>query len=127
MERRWTQANAGRTRMVQEWYALCEQTDEAAWWARKSGPEHYSEHIGRLREWVDELIGRRSAATELDPPDPEASAAHAIPMRCRTGAAQSSPGSARSRRRTKVPTESRRASGYAREATGPFAGSTWPG
>ena len=70
----WVQANAGRTRMVQEWYALREQTDEAAWWVRKSGPEHYLEHIGRLREWVDELIGRRSNATELDPPDPEGSA-----------------------------------------------------
>jgi hypothetical protein len=75
----WTQANAGRTRMVQEWHALREQTYEAAWWVRKSGPEHYLEHLGRLREWVDELIGRRSAATEMDPPDPEGSAAFEDP------------------------------------------------
>ena len=63
----WTQANAGRTRMVEAWYALREQTDEAAWWVHKSGPEHYLEHLGRLRVWVDELIGRRSVATEPDP------------------------------------------------------------
>ena len=75
----WTQANAGRTRMVQEWYALREQTDEAAWWVRKSGPEHYAEHIGRLREWVAELKRRRAEATEPDQPDPEASAAHLNP------------------------------------------------
>ena len=34
----WTQANAGRTRMLQEWYALDEQTDEAAWWLREVRP-----------------------------------------------------------------------------------------
>ncbi len=67
----WAQAHAGRMRMVQEWCALREQTDEAAWWVRKSGPDHYLEHVGRLREWVDELIGRRSAATGMEPPDPE--------------------------------------------------------
>ena len=46
----WTQANAGRTRMVQAWFALCEPTDEAAWWVHRSGPEHYLEHLDRLRE-----------------------------------------------------------------------------
>jgi len=71
----WTQANAGRTRMVQEWYALREQTDEAAWWVRKSGPEHYAEHLGRLREWVDELIRRRAEATGSTTPDPDGLAA----------------------------------------------------
>jgi hypothetical protein len=55
----WVQANAARTMMLQTWYELSEPTDEAAWWIRKSGVEHYSEHLGRLREWVDELIGRR--------------------------------------------------------------------
>jgi hypothetical protein len=59
----WVQANAGRSRMVQEWYALPEPTDEAAWWIRKSGSEHYAEHLGRLREWVDELIRRRSPSS----------------------------------------------------------------
>jgi hypothetical protein len=55
----WVQANAGRTRMVEEWYRLRQPTDEAAWWIRKSGSDHYTEHLGRLREWVTELIDRR--------------------------------------------------------------------
>lgn len=55
----WVQANAGRTRMVSEWYALRQPTDEAAWWIRKSGCDHYREHLGRLGEWVAELVERR--------------------------------------------------------------------
>ena len=55
----WIQANAGRTRMIQAWSALREPSDEAAWWIRKAGPEHYDEHVPRLRDWVAELIGRR--------------------------------------------------------------------
>lgn len=56
----WVQANAGRTRMLQEWYLLGQPTDEAAWWIRKSGCDHYAEHLGRLREWVAELTARRT-------------------------------------------------------------------
>lgn len=55
----WIQATSGRTRMIQTWEELREPTDEAAWWIRKSGVEHYAEHVGRLREWVAELIRRR--------------------------------------------------------------------
>jgi hypothetical protein len=55
----WVQANAARTRMVQEWYFFEHPTDEAAWWIRKSGGDHYGEHLGRLHEWVAELIDRR--------------------------------------------------------------------
>jgi transposase InsO family protein len=55
----WVQANAGRTRMVEEWWLLDRPTDEAAWWIRKSGSDHYAEHLDRLREWTSELIGRR--------------------------------------------------------------------
>lgn len=55
----WTQAHAARTRMLVEWYALTEPSEEAAWWIRKSGPEHYGEHLGRLRDWVAELTSRR--------------------------------------------------------------------
>jgi hypothetical protein len=55
----WVQANAGRTRMLQVWYELREPTDEAAWWIRKTGSEHYAEHLPRLRAWVAELIARR--------------------------------------------------------------------
>jgi len=56
----WTQANAGRTMMLQAWYELREPADEAAWWVRKSGPEHYAEHLPRLRDWVAELIDQRA-------------------------------------------------------------------
>lgn len=55
----WVQANAARTRMIGEWWLLRNTTDEAAWWIRKSGSEHYAEHVDRLREWRDELIKRR--------------------------------------------------------------------
>jgi hypothetical protein len=56
----WLQANAGRVLMVQDWYVM-EPSEEAAWWIRKSGCDHYTEHLGRLREWVAELTARRPA------------------------------------------------------------------
>ena len=55
----WVQANAGRSRMVDEWSRLHLPTDEAAWWIRKSGGDHYAEHLDRLREWTAALIERR--------------------------------------------------------------------
>lgn len=58
----WSQANAGRTRMVEVWYELREPSDEAAWWIHKAGSEHYAEHLDRLKEWVEELVGRRTGA-----------------------------------------------------------------
>jgi hypothetical protein len=64
----WVQANAARSRMIEEWYRIREPTDEAAWWIRKSGGDHYAEHLERLREWVAELIARRS--TEARSPSP---------------------------------------------------------
>ena len=57
----WVQATSGRTRMIMEWTLLREPADEAAWWIRKSGVDHYAEHLGRLREWVAELVERRVA------------------------------------------------------------------
>lgn len=62
----WVQAQAGRSRMVAEWYALAEPTDEAAWWIRKSGGDHFAEHIGRLQEWAAELIARRTPDNHAD-------------------------------------------------------------
>jgi hypothetical protein len=56
----WVQANAARTRMLDEWFRQPIASDEGAWWVRKSGSEHYGEHLGRLREWVTELLGRRA-------------------------------------------------------------------
>jgi hypothetical protein len=55
----WVQANAARTVMLQVWFNLGGPSDEAAWWIRKSGGDHYAEHVDRLREWVDELRRRR--------------------------------------------------------------------
>jgi len=49
------QASAARTRMLQAWRALPVLTPDAVFWIRKSGAEHYTEHLPRLREWVDEL------------------------------------------------------------------------
>lgn len=57
----WVQANAARTKMIRAWYDIVEPSDEAAWWIRKSGSDHYAEHLGRLREWVGELVARRGA------------------------------------------------------------------
>jgi hypothetical protein len=59
----WLQATAGRSRMIEEWYRLREPNDEAAWWIRKAGGDHYDEHVPRLREWVAELVGRRRAGS----------------------------------------------------------------
>ena len=59
----WVQANAGRSLMLQDW-AFMEPSDEAAWWIRKSGCDHYDEHLGRLREWVAELTARRAVEAE---------------------------------------------------------------
>jgi hypothetical protein len=71
----WVQANAGRTRMIEEWSLLERPTEEAAWWIRKSGGDHFAEHLGGLREWVAELIERRipepgaAVVSERRPPD----------------------------------------------------------
>ena len=56
-----TQAQAGRSLMLQEWYALREPAEEAAWWIRKAGGDHFDEHLPRLREWVSELVERRGS------------------------------------------------------------------
>jgi GTPase len=49
---------AARIRMLEEWDALPEVTPEAEEWFVESGPNHYAEHIDRLREWVKELTAR---------------------------------------------------------------------
>ena len=55
----WTQANSARTMMVRVWHGLQSPDDEAAWWMRKAGVDHYAQHLPRLHEWVAELISRR--------------------------------------------------------------------
>ncbi|HEX2069897.1 MAG TPA: maleylpyruvate isomerase N-terminal domain-containing protein [Actinomycetota bacterium] len=49
---------ASRNRMLIEWSALPEVTVEASEWFVESGPEHYAEHLPRLKEWVRSLRSR---------------------------------------------------------------------
>ena len=49
---------SAHNRMLTEWYDLPEVTPEAEEWFRESGPEHYDEHLDRLREWVAEVLAR---------------------------------------------------------------------
>ena len=51
------EAYAARTRLLQEVGQLVGVTAVADVWLRKAGPEHYAEHLPRLREWVRELSG----------------------------------------------------------------------
>jgi hypothetical protein len=53
------QATAARNRMLQAWGALVDPSSDADWWIRKAGPEHYAEHLPRLREWVSEIRSER--------------------------------------------------------------------
>jgi hypothetical protein len=48
------QASAARSRMLGAWGSVGD-SPEADTWIRKAGPEHYAEHLPRLREWVAEL------------------------------------------------------------------------
>jgi hypothetical protein len=49
------QAAAARARMRGALLELREPSPDAAWWIAKAGPEHYAEHLPRLRAWVAEL------------------------------------------------------------------------
>jgi hypothetical protein len=49
------QASAARTRMRHALVELRQPSADATWWIRKAGPDHYAEHLPRLREWVEEL------------------------------------------------------------------------
>ena len=49
------QADAARSRMLIASAAVGETGGPAAFWIRKAGPDHYAEHLPRLREWVKEL------------------------------------------------------------------------
>jgi broad specificity phosphatase PhoE len=56
--------------MLETWHELREPNDEAAWWIRKSGAEHFAEHLERLRGWVEELVARRGVAPDDSQPLP---------------------------------------------------------
>lgn len=49
------QAFTARNQMIRNWRSLPETSSEADRWISKSGPEHYAEHLPRLREWVQEF------------------------------------------------------------------------
>ena len=51
------QATAARARMLHAWTELPEPSEVANRWIRKSGPEHYLEHLPRLHDWLRELRG----------------------------------------------------------------------
>lgn len=51
------QAAASRSRMLRAWNEISSQADVAADWIRKSGPDHYREHLPRLHAWLQELQG----------------------------------------------------------------------
>jgi hypothetical protein len=51
----WTQLLSARAMMLGAWAHLSERTEAADRWVRKSGAEHYAEHLPRLREWVADL------------------------------------------------------------------------
>ena len=53
------QAIIARNRMMRAWISLPESSTQADRWISKAGPEHYAEHLPRLREWVDELGATR--------------------------------------------------------------------
>ncbi len=52
-----SQARAARSRMLNAWGAVPDDAPDAERWIRKAGPEHYQEHLPRLKEWRDELGG----------------------------------------------------------------------
>ena len=54
------QAWSARTMLRRQYFSLPENPPaDATWWVRKSGPEHYEEHLPRLGEWVDELAAAK--------------------------------------------------------------------
>ena len=44
------QGVAARNRMLRAWRSLPEDSSEADRWIREAGPDHYAEHLPRLRE-----------------------------------------------------------------------------
>lgn len=49
------QVTAARGELLRAWNELKEITAAAAYWVRKSGPEHVAEHVPRLEAWLDEI------------------------------------------------------------------------
>ena len=60
------QADASRTRMLIASAGTGSIDGDAAFWIRKAGPDHYAEHLPRLREWVKE-VGGHAGGTPVGP------------------------------------------------------------
>jgi catechol 2,3-dioxygenase-like lactoylglutathione lyase family enzyme len=52
------QADAARARMLIASAGVSSPGGDADFWIRKAGPDHYAEHLPRLREWVAEVAAR---------------------------------------------------------------------
>ena len=63
------QGVAARNRMLRAWRSLPEPSAEADRWISKSGPEHYAEHLPRLRDWVRQLTRSEARADPSRAPD----------------------------------------------------------
>ena len=59
-EQVWARTNGARAWMLEAWFELHGPDEAANQWIRKAGAEHYGEHLGRLRDWVTEVIGLRN-------------------------------------------------------------------
>lgn len=56
----WARTNGARAWMLEAWFALAGPDEAANQWIRRAGAEHYGEHLGRLRDWVAELVNHRN-------------------------------------------------------------------
>jgi len=61
------QADASRSRMLLASAAVAWPDDDAVLWIRKAGPEHYAEHLPRLREWAKEVTAVGGGGTAVGP------------------------------------------------------------
>lgn len=57
------QAIAARTKLLQELATPLMRNETARAWVRKAGPDHYREHVPRLKEWLEELRGGSAGAS----------------------------------------------------------------
>ena len=56
----WARTIAASAWMLEAWFAPRGPDEAANQWIRKAGAEHYGEHLGRLRDWVAELVDLRT-------------------------------------------------------------------
>lgn len=62
------EAKAARRRLLHHVHGLAEIPPAAAAPLHKAGPEHYNEHLPRLREWVTQLAAPRQSSEQPSSP-----------------------------------------------------------